>query len=264
MFTPDAAGISSVVLIRPGAPTHAFDMEQRLIELNYTAGTSALDVTAPPNGNIAPPGYYMLFVLNGAGVPSVATFIHLGTAAPNQAPSATITAPTSDVTIAAGGSVAFSGMGNDPDGSITGYSWSFPGGTPASSTVQNTGNVTYSTPGTFVASLTVTDNGGLTSPAATRTITVPDFSIRRVAVIPHRDGRHGDELPYDHHRWDRIRRNRQSHRERTPRGHHGLVHGALRRRLRVVHLERHHIDVDAWRHVPGNGHRYVGNGLYTA
>src|SRR6185503_11106632 len=30
LFTPDAASIASVVLVRPGAQTHAFDMEQRL------------------------------------------------------------------------------------------------------------------------------------------------------------------------------------------------------------------------------------------
>ena len=36
--TPDAANISSVVLIRPGAPTHAFDMEQRLVVMSFTKG----------------------------------------------------------------------------------------------------------------------------------------------------------------------------------------------------------------------------------
>jgi hypothetical protein len=75
--TPDAADIASVVLIRPGAVTHAFDMDQRLVGLSYTAGSGALSVTAPPNSNIAPPGYYMLFTLNSSGVPSVATFIEL-------------------------------------------------------------------------------------------------------------------------------------------------------------------------------------------
>jgi hypothetical protein len=70
--TPDAADIASVVLVRPGTPTHAFDMEQRLVGLTFTAGSGVLTVTAPSNGNIAPPGYYMLFVLNSAGVPSVA------------------------------------------------------------------------------------------------------------------------------------------------------------------------------------------------
>ncbi len=37
--TPDAADIASVVLVRPGAPTHAFDMDQRLVELSFTAGS---------------------------------------------------------------------------------------------------------------------------------------------------------------------------------------------------------------------------------
>ena len=56
VHTPDAADIASVVLVRPGAPTHAFDMDQRLVRLNFTSGAGALNVTAPPNGNIAPPG----------------------------------------------------------------------------------------------------------------------------------------------------------------------------------------------------------------
>ena len=54
--TPDAASIGSVVLIRPGTPTHAFDMDQRMVRLSFKPGTGTLDVVAPPNGNIAPPG----------------------------------------------------------------------------------------------------------------------------------------------------------------------------------------------------------------
>ena len=177
VFTASAANIGSVVLMRPGADTHAFDMEQRLVGLSFTAGAGVLNVTAPPNGNIAPPGYYMLFALTTAGVPSVATFVHLSAGAPNQAPTATITSPASNVTIDAGQSVSFAGSGSDPDGTIAAYSWTFPGGTPGSSTVATPGNVTYSAAGTYSASFTVTDNGGLTSPAATRTVTVRDFSL---------------------------------------------------------------------------------------
>src|SRR5207302_3312345 len=73
--TPDAANISSVVLVRPGAPTHSFDMDQRLVGLSFTAGNGVLNVTAPSSGNIAPPGYYMLFILNSSGVPSTAVFV---------------------------------------------------------------------------------------------------------------------------------------------------------------------------------------------
>jgi len=173
--TPD--DIASVVLVRPGAPTHAFDMDQRLVELSFTAGAGVLNVTGPPDGNIAPPGYYMLFVLNSAGVPSVARFVSVATT-PNQAPAATIDSPTTNVTVNPGGSVAFSGSGVDPDGgTIASYAWTFPGGSPASSSLASPGNVTYSAPGAYQASLKVTDSGGLTSPAATRTVTVSDFSL---------------------------------------------------------------------------------------
>lgn len=75
--TPDAATIKSVVLVRVGAVTHAFDMEQRLVGLSFKSVSGGLQVTAPANGNLAPPGYYLLFLVDGAGVPSVAPFIHV-------------------------------------------------------------------------------------------------------------------------------------------------------------------------------------------
>jgi Domain of unknown function (DUF1929) len=75
--TPDAASIASVVLVRAPAVTHAFDMDQRLVGLAFTAGAGTLNVTGPPNANIAPPGYYLLFLVNSAGVPSVANFVQV-------------------------------------------------------------------------------------------------------------------------------------------------------------------------------------------
>ena len=77
--TPNAASISSVVLVRNGTVTHAFGMDQREVGLSFTAGSGTLTVTAPPNGEIAPPGYYMLFLVNNAGVPSVADFVQVTT-----------------------------------------------------------------------------------------------------------------------------------------------------------------------------------------
>src|SRR5262245_56329747 len=62
--TPHGADIASVVLMRPGSPTHAFDMEQRLVGLTFTTAGGTLTVASPPSANIAPPGYYMLFILN--------------------------------------------------------------------------------------------------------------------------------------------------------------------------------------------------------
>jgi hypothetical protein len=179
VLTPDAANISSVVLMRNGAVTHAFDMDQRSVGLSFTSGIGVLNVTGPPNGNIAPPGYYMLFICNQAGVPSVATMVQVSLAANDVPPTGTITVPASNLAILAGQSVFYSGTGNDPDGTISAYSWSFPGGTPSSSNLANPGSITYTTPGTYVTTFTVTDNVGLTDPhPPTRTITVqPDFSL---------------------------------------------------------------------------------------
>ena len=90
--TPNAASIGTVVLMRPGASSHAFDMEQRLVGLSFTVSApGTLTATAPPHGFIAPPGYYMLFILNNAGVPSVAKFVHLTSTPTDQPPVGTIT-----------------------------------------------------------------------------------------------------------------------------------------------------------------------------
>jgi hypothetical protein len=63
--------IASVVLIREGAATHAFDMSQRLIGLNFAVNGTTMGIAAPPNSTIAPAGPYLLFVVDKNGVPSV-------------------------------------------------------------------------------------------------------------------------------------------------------------------------------------------------
>jgi len=73
--TPDGASISSVSLIRLGAVTHAFNMNQRFLNLTFSQASGGLNVQAPANANLAPPGYYMLFLVNGNGVPSVASIL---------------------------------------------------------------------------------------------------------------------------------------------------------------------------------------------
>jgi hypothetical protein len=73
--TSDPSSIKSVVVIRPTAVTHAFNMEQRLVELSFTVNGTALSVTSPPDDMKAPPGYYLLFILNSAGVPSEGKFV---------------------------------------------------------------------------------------------------------------------------------------------------------------------------------------------
>jgi hypothetical protein len=77
--TPDAAAIAKVTIIRLPSSTHAFDMGQRLNTLDFDVGADgqSLTISAPAAGRIAPPGPYMLFLVNGEGVPSVAQTIML-------------------------------------------------------------------------------------------------------------------------------------------------------------------------------------------
>lgn len=69
------------VLMAPGAATHANDMQARHVELAVQDTPEGL-IARAPSPNVAPPGYYMLFVLDAAGVPSVATWVHVGPAVP--------------------------------------------------------------------------------------------------------------------------------------------------------------------------------------
>lgn len=80
--SPEASGIAKVTMIRIASVTHAFDQSQRINLLPFTVGTGALNVTAPANGNLAPPGHYMLFIVNGNGVPSVGSIVQVGAGAP--------------------------------------------------------------------------------------------------------------------------------------------------------------------------------------
>ena len=82
MFSEDcekasAVSIARVTLVRTGSVTHSFNMEQRFYELPFTRSNSWLNVTMPGSKGIAPPGRYLLFVIDAAGVPSVAKILSL-------------------------------------------------------------------------------------------------------------------------------------------------------------------------------------------
>ena len=70
--------ISRVTLLRTGSVTHAFDSDQRFLELGFTQAGQTLTITLPTiDPNIVVPGYYMLFVFDQGGVPSVAKIVHV-------------------------------------------------------------------------------------------------------------------------------------------------------------------------------------------
>jgi hypothetical protein len=78
--TANAASITRVDWIRLPSVTHGFNMDQRINRLNFSQRTGGLTVVAPFNPNLAPPGYYMLFILNSNGVPSVAKIVRIAAA----------------------------------------------------------------------------------------------------------------------------------------------------------------------------------------
>ncbi|XP_027099593.1 aldehyde oxidase GLOX [Coffea arabica] len=71
-----------VTLIAPSFTTHSFAMNQRLLVLDCAGveeisnGVYNMTVYAPPTKNIAPPGYYMMFVVHD-GIPSPGAWVKL-------------------------------------------------------------------------------------------------------------------------------------------------------------------------------------------
>ncbi|WP_229898952.1 galactose oxidase early set domain-containing protein [Streptomyces hiroshimensis] len=67
-------------LIRPAAVTHSSDPNQRFVDLPMSVGSDGktIDLNVTSNPDLAPPGWYMLFTVDAAGVPSVASWVHLG------------------------------------------------------------------------------------------------------------------------------------------------------------------------------------------
>jgi hypothetical protein len=76
--TPNPSGVSRVSLVRLGATTHHYEANARLVWLQITGRSSnSITVSAPLNANLAPPGYYMIHVLDSSLVPSIAQIIQI-------------------------------------------------------------------------------------------------------------------------------------------------------------------------------------------
>jgi galactose oxidase len=98
--TPNATGITKVTMLPLPTVTHGFNMTQRICRPSFSQASGGLNVVAPSNRNTTPPGYYMLFILNGNGVPSVAKIMQVSGSAPPPTPTPTPT-PTSTATATA-------------------------------------------------------------------------------------------------------------------------------------------------------------------
>jgi hypothetical protein len=74
--TPNT-NIAKVSLLATGSVTHGFDMNQRYLSLSFTPVAGGVSVQAPNAPDLAPPGYYLLFLVNTSGVPSVGRFVQI-------------------------------------------------------------------------------------------------------------------------------------------------------------------------------------------
>ena len=84
------SAVTSFSLVRLSSATHSTNNDQRRIPLTPNAvGANSYNLSIPNNRGIAPPGYYMLFAMNGAGTPSVSTSIQIGTPQPEPPTSGT-------------------------------------------------------------------------------------------------------------------------------------------------------------------------------
>jgi hypothetical protein len=119
--TPDAANVTGVTLIRLGSVTHAFNQNQRISRLDFAPTAGGLTVTAPTSTNLAPVGHYMLFLLNGNGVPSVAEIVQL---TPDPGPTSLVAAYAFEEGT---GTTTADLSGNGHPGTLVGATWTTAG-----------------------------------------------------------------------------------------------------------------------------------------
>ena len=173
--TSDPAAISKVALIRLGAVTHSNNMEQRFIPLTFTAGATSLQAQAPANANIAPPGIYMLFLIDANGVPSVARMVDVHG---NSPPTVTLTQPADGASFTAPATMGLSATASDTDGTVTKVEF-FNGVTKLGEDTTAPFGFTWSGVGAGSYTLTAraTDDLGATATSAPSRITVGTTNV---------------------------------------------------------------------------------------
>jgi hypothetical protein len=113
--TPQAGSIAQVTWIRLASVTHTNDMNQRINRLAFSQASGGLNVTTPGSANLAPPGHYMLFLVDSNGVPSVARILQISGA------SGTVPAPPNNLVAAPVSSSQINLSWSDVSGNEAGF-----------------------------------------------------------------------------------------------------------------------------------------------
>ncbi|HEU0202797.1 MAG TPA: PA14 domain-containing protein [Burkholderiaceae bacterium] len=118
----EAGSVSRVTLVKTGSVTHSWNMEQRFIDLSFNANGANLAVQVPTRAAEAPPGTYLLFVFDAAGVPSKAKIVRINVAAdPNPAFVPALANPGNQSTVV-DSSVVLQLNASDPNGDPLSFS----------------------------------------------------------------------------------------------------------------------------------------------
>ncbi len=180
----NGAAVNRVVLVKTGSVTHSWNMEQRFVELTFGRNGNTLTAQAPTRAGDAPPGFYMVFVLNGSGVPSVAKMVRMNVAAtPNPATTPSITNPGNRST-AIGTAVNLQLVGSDPNGDVLGYGAT---GLPQGLSLNgSTGAITGTptTAGTYDVVVAVSDGVNSATANFIWTVTGAPTLVASVPVLP--------------------------------------------------------------------------------
>ncbi len=176
------ATIGRVVMIKTTSASHSFNFEQRFVELTFQQNGDRLAAQAPTRATDSPPGFYMLFVLNPAGTPSIAKIVRVPVAPViNPAVTPTIVNPGAQ-SGEAGTPVSLQLAATDPNGDTISFSAS---GLPPGIFVNATTGAISGTPssaGTFNVVVSATDGVNTDSESFVWTIAAgPPFVLNTPA-----------------------------------------------------------------------------------
>ncbi len=177
--------VSKVSFIKTGATTHSWNMSQRFMSLDFKQNGSSLTLTAPNSPDIAPPGYYLIFIFDENGVPSEGKIVNLQNKAPVIKNPGKQTNKFND-------SVGLNLEASDPQGEkITYTAKGLPTGlTLNSDNGQIRGNVAAF--GNFAVTVTVTNQSGFARDISFNWIIstegIPDLVLEPLSISPKETG----------------------------------------------------------------------------
>jgi YVTN family beta-propeller protein len=73
----DITDVSAVNIVKTGSVTHSVNMDQRFLTLPFVQSGNMVQASLPARATDLPPGYYLMFLLDAQGVPSMASMLRV-------------------------------------------------------------------------------------------------------------------------------------------------------------------------------------------